>query len=123
MRSKHSAILILAVAVMGSSAGAWAGDNFGAIAYSPSSGADGYSYDYSTQAEAEEHALAECNSRGDGCQSALWFRNACGALAVGPDGWGSAWGNDQETAEQNALDACKGHSENCSVTRWVCTTR
>jgi uncharacterized protein DUF4189 len=123
MTFRHGAILMLAVALMGFAAGARADDNFGAIAYSPTSGADGYSFDYSTQAEAEDHALAECSSRGDGCQSVLWFRNACGALAVGPDGWGSAWGGDRQTAEQSALDQCRDHSGDCSVTRWVCTTR
>jgi hypothetical protein len=123
MAIRYSVILILAVAVVGSAGGAWADDHFGAIAYSPSSHADGFSYDYSTEAEAEERALAECNSRGDGCQSALWFRNACGALARGPDGWGAAWGDDQDGAEQNALAECGSHSDNCSVTRWICTTR
>lgn len=97
----------------------------GAIAYSPSSGAHGYASDYSSQADAEAHALAECKSKGDGCKSAIWFRNACGALAVGPDGsWGSDWGPDQQTAEQNALGQCKKYSRGgCSVIRWACTTR
>ncbi len=102
----------------------WVHDHFGAIAYSPSSGAHGYASDYSSQADAEAHALAECRSKGDGCKSAIWFHNACGALAVGPDGgWGSDWGPDQQTAEQKALDKCKNHSSGCSVVRWVCTTR
>jgi Domain of unknown function (DUF4189) len=121
MTVRYGAILVLAIAAMGSAARA--DDYFGAIAYSPSSGADGYSFDYPSQGEAEERALAECNSRGEGCQSVLWFRNACGALAVGPDGWGTGWAEDQGTAEQNALDSCKEHSNNCSVTRWACTTR
>jgi hypothetical protein len=123
MTISHGAILILAVAVMVSAGGAWADDHFGAIAYSPTSGADGYAMDYSSQAGAEDRALSECTARGEGCQSVLWFRNACGALAVGPDGWGAAWGDDQEAAEDNALDQCKGHSENCAVKRWACTTR
>ena len=123
MTIRHGVILILAASIMGFAVGARAEDHFGAIAYSPSSHADGYSYDYSTQAEAEERALAECNSRGDGCQSVLWFRNACGALAVGPEGWGTGWAEDQEGAEQNAIEECKGHSDNCSVTRWACATR
>ncbi len=99
-------------------------ERFGAIAYSPSSGAHGYSFDLSTQTGAEARALAECNSQGSGCQSVMWFRNACGALAVGSDrGWGSAWGTDRQAAEQKALVQCKNHSSGCSVVRWVCTTR
>lgn len=99
--------------------------HFGAIAYSPSSRAHGYSMDYSTQAEAEAQALAACNARGAGCQSAIWFSNACGALAVGSDGgWGGDWGADQQTAEQNAIGQCMKYSRGgCSVIRWVCTTR
>jgi len=98
-------------------------DHFGAIAYSPSSRAHGYSFDSSTQADAEARAVAECNSKGEGCKSTTWFKNGCGALAVGPSGWGSDWGQDQQTAEQKALDKCKNHSSDCSVVRWVCTTR
>jgi uncharacterized caspase-like protein len=100
-------------------------DHFGAIAYSPSAVAHGYAMDYSTQAEAEARALAECTAKGSGCQAAIWFRNACGALAIASNGgWGSDWGADQQTAEQKALDLCKKNSSSgCSVVRWVCTTR
>jgi hypothetical protein len=99
-------------------------DHFGAIAYSPSAVAHGYAFDYATQAEAEARALAECNTKGQGCQAAIWFRNGCGALAVAPDGsWGSDWGADQQTAEQKALALCRKYSSSCSVVRWVCTTR
>jgi hypothetical protein len=96
-----------------------------AIAYSPSAVTHGYAMDYSTQAEAEARALAECSSKGSGCQAAIWFRNGCGALAIAPNGgWGSDWGADQQTAEQKALDLCKKDSSSgCSVVRWVCTTR
>jgi uncharacterized caspase-like protein len=101
-----------------------AGDHFDAIAYSPTSRAHGYSMDFSTQAEAEARALAECNSKGTGCQPGLWFRNGCGALAVGPDGsWGGDWGVDQQAAEQKALEQCRKYSSGCTVVRWVCTTR
>jgi serine/threonine-protein kinase len=80
--------------------------------------------DYSTQAEAEAQALAACNARGPGCQSTIWFSNACGALAVSFDGaWGSDWGADQQAAEQKALIQCGKYSRGCSVVRWVCTTR
>jgi hypothetical protein len=99
-------------------------DHFGAIAYSPSAIAHGYAFDYATQAEAEARALAECNSKGQGCQAAIWFRNGCGALAVASDGsWGSDWGADQQSAEQKALALCGKYSSSCSVVRWVCTTR
>jgi hypothetical protein len=99
-------------------------NHFGAIAYSPSSRAQGYAFDYSTQAEAQARALAECSAKGQGCQSTIWFQNACGALAVGSDGgWGGDWGADQQTAEQKAIAVCSKYTTGCSVVRWVCTTR
>ena len=66
--------------LLGAATAAAAGDNFGAIAFSSSSGATGYSYDYDSRDGAEERALQEC---GPGCKVVLWFKNACGALAVG----------------------------------------
>jgi hypothetical protein len=120
MRRLSTALLFIAFLSAGKVARAQ--EHFGAIAYSPSSGAHGYAFDFSTQAGAEARALAECNSKGRGCQSAIWFRNACGAIAVGSSGWGSGWDENQQMAEQKALDKCKNYSRGCSVVRWVCTT-
>ncbi|GIL02492.1 MAG: hypothetical protein BroJett030_23910 [Alphaproteobacteria bacterium] len=93
---------------------------FGAIAYSAYSGRWGYSYDYLSRYEAEQRALAEC---GGGCQIAVWFSNGCGALAVGPDGWGSGWAYSRAQAEANALSACRSYSYGCRIQAWACTTR
>jgi hypothetical protein len=74
-----------------------ADDNFGAIAFSSSSGATGYSYDYDSRDGAEERALQEC---GPGCKVVLWFKNACGALAVGEgSGYGTGWASSRSEAE------------------------
>src|SRR5262245_53251859 len=102
---------------------AQARDYYGAIAYSPSTRAYGYSYDHYTRADAENRALAECRARAPDCQLPLWFRNACGALAIGPNGWGTGWGTDRRLAESYAIQTCRNHSGNCQVVRWVCTTR
>lgn len=97
---------------------------YGAIAYSPSTGSYGYSYDHASRARAEDGAYAECRKHASDCQVALWFRNACGALAVGDDGgWGTGWGSVLQRAESEALGVCGKHTSNCSVIRWVCTTR
>ena len=99
---------------------------YGAIAYSQSSDAHGYSYDYYSQGEAEARALQECyNYSGSyDCVVTIWFRNACGALATTPNGaYGSAWGVNQAVAERNALETCSQYGQGCRVTRWVCTTR
>lgn len=93
---------------------------FGAIAYNPNTGAHGYSYDYGDRYSAERRALNECAGR---CQVAVWFRNACGALAVGHSGWGSGWGSDRQRAEYEAINVCQRHTGGCSIVRWVCTSR
>jgi uncharacterized caspase-like protein len=98
-------------------------DRYGAIAYSPSTAAQGWAYDLSSQAEAESVALAKCREHATDCIVPIWFRNACGALAVGSSGYGAGWGNDQKTAEGTALQTCSKYSGNCGIRRWVCTTR
>jgi serine/threonine-protein kinase len=99
------------------------GGNFGAIAYSPSTGANGWAYDYTSRGEAESIALTNCRKYANDCVIPVWFRNACGALATGPKGYGSGWGTDRSIAEKYALQSCGQHSSGCTVQRWVCTTR
>jgi Domain of unknown function (DUF4189) len=102
-----------------------AADMFGAISYSASDGADGYSHNYDSQAEAEARALAECRGYGGtDCQILVWFRNACGAMATAPSGaYGSGWGTTTGLAESAALDTCEQSGSSCKVKRWVCTDR
>ena len=120
MRLKFVGALAIA-ALAASATQALADDHFGAIAYSTSSGSYGYSYDYSSRGEAEDRALAECS--GD-CKVVLWFKNACGALAVGNDhGYGTAWAGERGEAEATAMGYCRQYSQGCQVVRWVCTTR
>ena len=71
-----------------------------------------------SQSEARDAALAECEedrrSGDSNCQEVLWFRNACGASAVGflekagePQVTGVGWGTSGSIAEQNAIAACR----------------
>jgi Domain of unknown function (DUF4189) len=96
---------------------------FGAIAYSPSNRAHGWSYDYPTRKAAERRALDQCSRHAEDCIVPVWFRNACGALAVGPDGYGGAWGPSRKSAEGQAIQSCRRYSGGCAVIRWVCTSR
>lgn len=100
---------------------------FGAIAYSPSTGSDGFSYDYGTQRDAEMRAHQECiNSGGSAdCKVVIWFRNACGALAVANDGtYGSGWGSDKGIAETYAIQTCNDYGgRGCKIIRWACTSK
>lgn len=99
-------------------------DNYGAIAYSKASRTWGWSYDYSNRQGAEREALSECKAQGTDCIVVLWFANACGALAVAPDGnYQTAWAADRHAAEGAAMRKCATVSERCVVETWVCTSR
>jgi serine/threonine-protein kinase len=98
-------------------------EHYGAIAYSPSTRAHGWSYDYPSRGGAERRALDQCRRHAGDCIIAVRFRRACGALAVGPDGYGSGWGATRKLAQGYALRSCARYSDGCTVVRWVCTTR
>ena len=117
-----SAIVFLAVVV--SARGALA-DNYGAIAYSSSTGSVAWSYDFHSRGGAENDALQRCARMARDCEVAIWFVNSCGALAVGSNGaTGHAWATNRSAAEANALGYCRGSGgQSCSVTAWTCTTR
>ena len=106
---------------LGGGAGA---DNYGAIAYSPSSGEYGYSYEFETQGEAERRALAECASAGgEQCEIVVWFNQACGAIAKSDTGaWGADWGESRAEAEAKATAICDRYSDHrCGVLHSQCT--
>jgi hypothetical protein len=97
-------------------------DLYGAIAYSSSTGRHGYSYDWGSRSEAEDYARSKCGS-GD-CAIKVWFKNACGALAVGRrggTGWG--WSSSRGAAESVALNECQSRTSGCNIRTWACTTR
>src|SRR5215470_9314432 len=83
---------------------------YGAIAYSPTTRAHGWSYDYDSRGEAERRALDQCSRHAQDCVVPVWFRNACGALAVGADGYGSGWGESRKAAETFAVQSCGRYS-------------
>lgn len=107
----------IAASILALPAAAFA-DSFGAIAYSRSSGALGWSYDHSSRRSAEGAAVNSCG-RYD-CK-VLWFKNGCGAVAAGPDGWGSGWGGNRRRAEREAYNSCSNNSDQCRVIRWQCS--
>ena len=118
----------LAVFILGAMgvAPSLAQDKCGAIAVSQSTGRLGWSYDFNNRGEAEQAALRECSKGASDCTVPLWFCNACGAIATTSDlGYGTGWAKDRAQAERNALNVCRQYNpgKNCSVQRWVCTTR
>jgi serine/threonine-protein kinase len=112
-------MLILALAPLA----ALAQDYYGAIAYSPRTGAHGWAYDHTTRAAAEKTALQNCRKNADDCRSLVWFKNACGSLARGPKGYGWGWAPQQHAADVESMKACMKHSSGCNVIRQVCTRR
>ena len=115
------ALLILALAP--AAAFAQAQEYYGAIAYSPRTSAHGWANDHPSRQEAEKAALGNCRKFAKDCQVLVWFRNACGAVAVGSKGYGWGWGEKESSAEIEALKNCSQHSLGCAVQRLVCTTR
>ena len=105
-------------------AAAWAQQEYyGAIAYSPRTGANGWAYDHPTRGAAEKVALQNCRKNADDCRSLVWFKNACGSVARGAKGYGWGWGATQSLADGEAMKACAQHTEGCNVIRQVCTRR
>lgn len=97
-------------------------DSYGAISLSPANGATGWSHSYASRWEAEEAAQGFCYQNAGDCVVAIWFKNACGAVARGPDGgWGSAWAANSRRAQSAAVASCSNHSYNCRVIRWQCS--
>jgi serine/threonine-protein kinase len=97
--------------------------SWGAIAYSPSTRATGYSWDAVNVVDAETTALQYCDQNANDCISAITFHDACGAVASGDGkGWGADWGIDEEIAQDTALQACYAHgNQTCKVVRWQCS--
>ncbi|MCH4545831.1 DUF4189 domain-containing protein [Rhizobium changzhiense] len=114
--------VLASFAVLTSLAGAALADTYGAIAYSPSTRAIGWSYAYDNRGDAETVARRNCDSSANDCRIAIWFRNGCGAVAVGHrSGWGSGWAYDGREAQRQAIRSCRKQTGNCRVIRWQCS--
>lgn len=99
----------------------FAQDYFGAIAYSPTSGAQGWAYDQPSREAAERTALSACRKHAKDCRVVVWFQNGCGALAESAKVYGWGWGRTQALADAQAIKACSEHAKRCKVTRQLCT--
>ncbi|MFI5775743.1 DUF4189 domain-containing protein [Nocardia sp. NPDC051570] len=85
-------------------AGAAAGDLYGAMSLSPSTGTVAYAVDYTNQGMADGGANVKCDVYD--CQVVVRFTNACAAVSQGADhrfGWASA--PTKSEAEQKAVDS------------------
>jgi hypothetical protein len=96
-------------------------NNWGAIAYSFTTGRWGLVYDYPTQARAINSAVERCGTRD--CQAVVWFHNSCGAFARGRGAYGWGVDNTRAGAEERALAACRQRGPGCRLLSWACTSR
>lgn len=94
-------------------------NEYGSIAFSESTQRYGYSYNYPTQSGAQNRALRECGVRD--CRVVVWFKNACGTLAIGNSSWGSAWNANGRQSQISAVRACSQYGSGCRVVRTVCS--
>lgn len=88
----------------------------GAIAVSPSTGATGRSWDYDTQAQANNEALGQCGY--NDCQVLAQFTNGCGAVADSGSYYGGGAAADLYSAESQALGSAGGGY----ILVWQCTS-
>lgn len=107
----------------GGSGGSPVAARYGAIAYSRSTRAHGWAINHLSRQASENQALAGCGRHARDCFVPVWFKNGCGALAVGANGYGTGWGAGRYIAERIALRGCSRHTSSCSVRRWACTSR
>ncbi|MDP2120094.1 MAG: DUF4189 domain-containing protein [Hoeflea sp.] len=114
--------MVVVVGIVAGTGGAAMADNYGAIAFSKSTGGFGFAYDHLSRRDAENRAMAECRARTRGCEIAIWFKNACGSVAMGSNGWGSAWAESRRAAERAAIRNCSRHTRGCTTLAWTCTS-
>ena len=101
-------------------------DRWGSIAFSqePDGGyAWGMSWSFADRESAANVAMDECRGEGgSACSEAGWFRNTCGALAIGDDnGMGTGAGGTEAEAERSALAECRKVNANCRVAASECS--
>ncbi len=90
--------------------------DYGAIAYSPTTGATGWSRNHDYREEAESNALEECRKNAADCEVELWFDHSCGAIATSDKGVSWGVGDRGVEARFSALEKCRqGGGENCEV--------
>jgi serine/threonine protein kinase, bacterial len=111
----------ISVALASGGSGAGSRDNWGALAYSDSTGRYGFAYDYASQAQAINAAVERCKARD--CRGVVWFRNSCGAFAKGNGAYGWGIGDSRGLAEAKALAECRKRGGGCRIIQWACTSR
>ncbi len=95
---------------------------FGAIAYSPSTGRTGWSFNNTDQATALYSSVQYCGQ--PDCAATVWVQGGCAAIATSASGGTLTWGYDADrnNARVRALTACGSNGwGDCQVKAWVCS--
>ena len=114
-----AALAMVLVATMASMQ-AQAQNRYGSIAFSQQSDG-GYEWGVTWNSESREaarsRAVAGCRSEGGrDCSEIFWFRNTCGALAIGSgNGWGAGSGATTVKAQRGALEKCRTTNRDCQI--------
>ena len=104
--------LALAAMLAGVSVPLHAKELHGSIAFSQESDggyAWGIAWRFDSSVNATAGAVEQCRREGGTkCTKVGWFRNACGAIAIGEEnGYGAGWGHTKRDAEADALAQCR----------------
>ena len=104
----------------------------GAYAFGQKPGPTGWSggsaFNYNSQAEAQDQALAHCRSRkeaGDYCKIIANVNGKCFAIAVQDGGNGYGWNTatTEQEAQRLAMDRCSGYGKTCAIHQSFCDTK
>ena len=124
---RYLGALVFAVALFVVSEPVSAQDLYGSMAFAQTGDggyAGGIAWNAQSHAKARQSAIDECRWAGGGsaCREVGWFRNACGAIAIGDgDGYGTGWGDSSDEAERAAMNECRSQNNTCHIEITRCT--
>ena len=99
---------------------AQAQNRYGSIAFSQQADGGyewGITWNSDSREAARNRAIAGCRREGGRiCSEIFWFRNTCGALAIGSgNGWGAGSGETTVKAQRGALEKCRTRNRDCQI--------
>lgn len=101
----------------------WA-DRWGAMVADRINPVFGYSQNARSQKEAEQLAIADCESKGGrGCDKVFSYRNQCAVMLAIKEGGGAYYQSavDLKEAELHGLNMCKKNNKTCRIIHQNCS--
>lgn len=101
--------------------GIWV-DHWGSIATDPIKGILGMATNQSSQRQAEQAALTDCQAKGGtACKRDIWYVNQCVAMVVGDTGYNTKAGATIDDAVQAAMKVCNAATGHCHAYYTACS--